>query len=336
MDHYSPKQVARRLGVSESSVKRWLDQGVVPVLRTAGGHRRVSAESLEELLNQLKATSGFPRLSSLGDDAKEIDGTRTEDAGAVPSGRLAGGDTGSRLKDPLVPGGGGLPGDGSDWNLSATAAGPPDLKELSDTFTEALAKGDFVECERLTDRLIQLGYPVSTAADLLLTPAMHRLGARWECGEAAVFQERRACGIGAELIRRLKQRLPTHPTGPIAIGGTPAGDLYELPTAMVELALRERGWNATSLGCNLPVGEFLAAVEEYRPRLVWLSLSHVTDEDALVEQFNRLVASLPRHVAVLIGGRAATDSLRPRLRYTGHCDSLRNLTDFADTLVPNR
>ena len=53
VDHYSPKQVAERLGVSESSVKRWLDQGVVPVLRTAGGHRRISEESVEELLRQL-------------------------------------------------------------------------------------------------------------------------------------------------------------------------------------------------------------------------------------------------------------------------------------------
>lgn len=37
----TPKQVAQAIGVSESSVKRWCDQGLIPTIRTAGGHRRL-------------------------------------------------------------------------------------------------------------------------------------------------------------------------------------------------------------------------------------------------------------------------------------------------------
>lgn len=37
----SPKQAARAFGVSESSLKRWCDQGLIPAERTAGGHRRL-------------------------------------------------------------------------------------------------------------------------------------------------------------------------------------------------------------------------------------------------------------------------------------------------------
>ena len=37
----SPKQVARAIGVSESSLKRWCDNGVLPTERTVGGHRRI-------------------------------------------------------------------------------------------------------------------------------------------------------------------------------------------------------------------------------------------------------------------------------------------------------
>ena len=38
----SPKQVAQALGVSESSLKRWCDQGLIATIRTGGGHRRLA------------------------------------------------------------------------------------------------------------------------------------------------------------------------------------------------------------------------------------------------------------------------------------------------------
>jgi MerR family transcriptional regulator, light-induced transcriptional regulator len=38
----SPKQFAQAVGVSESSVKRWADEGLLEVTRTAGGHRRLT------------------------------------------------------------------------------------------------------------------------------------------------------------------------------------------------------------------------------------------------------------------------------------------------------
>lgn len=37
----SPRDLARAVGVSESSVKRWADDGRLEVIRTAGGHRRI-------------------------------------------------------------------------------------------------------------------------------------------------------------------------------------------------------------------------------------------------------------------------------------------------------
>lgn len=37
----SPRDLARALGVGESSVKRWIDDGKLPAAKTAGGHRRV-------------------------------------------------------------------------------------------------------------------------------------------------------------------------------------------------------------------------------------------------------------------------------------------------------
>ena len=38
----SPKQLARVIGASESSLKRWIDGGQIQAIRTTGGHRRVT------------------------------------------------------------------------------------------------------------------------------------------------------------------------------------------------------------------------------------------------------------------------------------------------------
>jgi len=38
----SPKQLALAIGVSESSLRRWTDDGLLEVTRTAGGHRRIA------------------------------------------------------------------------------------------------------------------------------------------------------------------------------------------------------------------------------------------------------------------------------------------------------
>jgi excisionase family DNA binding protein len=40
----SPKELAAAIGVSESSLKRWVDSGRLTVQRTAGGHRRIPIE----------------------------------------------------------------------------------------------------------------------------------------------------------------------------------------------------------------------------------------------------------------------------------------------------
>lgn len=40
-DLVSPRQAARAMGVSESSLKRWCDQGLIHMTRTAGGHRKL-------------------------------------------------------------------------------------------------------------------------------------------------------------------------------------------------------------------------------------------------------------------------------------------------------
>ncbi len=53
------------MGVSESSVKRWVDQGAIPSHRTAGGHRRMPASGVVRFLREQGYQPTRPELLGL-------------------------------------------------------------------------------------------------------------------------------------------------------------------------------------------------------------------------------------------------------------------------------
>ena len=61
----SPKQVAQALGVSEASLKRWCDRGLLESLRTAGGHRRIPVSSVIKYLRENGQAPIKPELLGL-------------------------------------------------------------------------------------------------------------------------------------------------------------------------------------------------------------------------------------------------------------------------------
>lgn len=61
----STKRAAEALGVSESSLKRWCDQGLIDVVRTAGGHRRLEPRAVVEYARQHGLTLARPELLGL-------------------------------------------------------------------------------------------------------------------------------------------------------------------------------------------------------------------------------------------------------------------------------
>ena len=49
---YGTRQVAELLGVSVDTVRRWCDEGRLPVTKTAGGHRSVDGADLARYLSE--------------------------------------------------------------------------------------------------------------------------------------------------------------------------------------------------------------------------------------------------------------------------------------------
>ncbi|TWT94057.1 hypothetical protein Pla108_37690 [Botrimarina colliarenosi] len=249
----SPKQVATSIGVSESSLKRWCDQGVIATERTPGGHRRIQVGAVIRFLREQRRSLVRPEVLGLPVGAGQV--IRSQD-------------------------------------------------KANEALFDALKAGNHEQARRLFIDLYVAGMSVVQLGDQVVAPALHRLGDSWQCGQIEVYQEHRACEILSRALYELRLMLPPpSPSAPIAIGGTPPGDDYRLPTLMVELVLADEGWNAVSLGSNLPFGTMAAAAVQHRPDLFWLSSTHVADATALRAGMASFLASTPVSMKVVVGGQ---------------------------------
>lgn len=283
----SPKQVAQAIGVSESSLKRWCDRGLLAMVKTGGGHRRIAVSDVVRFVRETKQL----------------------------------------LHDPKAL--------GLDLELGEALKGEPTVEKCRDPFIEALKGGDEKRVISLAMECYLAGNSLAELGDQLIAPAFHEIGDAWSCEHLQVYEERRACEICLRLIHQWRELLGRpEESVPLAIGGTIEGDFYQIATSMAELTLRESGWRAENLGSGIPFHSLRTAILQQEPRLVWLSISHIADVNAFRQGMNDLWGTCDeRGVALLIGGRAFTETWRKELRYSCHAESFSHTRNFAIALL---
>lgn len=283
--YVSTPQVAKALGISVSTVKRWVDDGVLPAHKTAGGHRKLLLADVLEL-------------------------TRRGDLPHVDLSHLA--DT-SRRSSSVAP------------------------TEVSTGLYRSLLVGDILQTRTLIQGAFRRGTSIENLADQIIGPAMFRIGQDWAMGRIDVMEEHRASQLCAAALYELKAVLEERAgrKRPTAVGSAPEKDYSVLPTLLAEMVLLDAGWDAVNLGPNTPLHSFAKAIVGLRPKLIWLSVSHLDAEEEFVDGYRTLYQQAEKAgVAVAIGGRALVESLRSRIPYTTYGDRLGHLAAFARSLHP--
>lgn len=282
----STAQVAEALGVGVSTVKRWVDEEILPAHKTPGGHRKLLLSDVLRLIKQEK----FPLL-----DLSKLYGKR-------------------------------LPATGDDV-------------ALQQRLLAAIRSGDEDEARTLLISLHRGGMPIAQLADRLIAPVLHRIGHDWESGTIDVMHEHRGTQIVAAALYEVRQTLLSRVRSeqPVAVGGAPEGDPYFLTSLLIQMVLQEAGWNAVNLGPNTPLRSLERALRELRPKLLWMSVSHLADEAQFRREYPVLYDCAEKSgVAVALGGQALSAELRGTLPYTTFGDGLTHLAAFARTLYPTK
>jgi len=277
----SPKQVAVAIGVSESSLKRWCDQGMLQTVKTGGGHRRIPIQEALRFVREQNHAVVEPRILSMP-------ATTDRKAGRI--------------------------------------------EESVERLTEALLAGNDLACHAIFFDLFLKGESVSGIFDEVISAAFRKIGQKWECHQAEVYQERAACQAMLRLLHELRSKQVAPDRNFVALGATIEGDQYILPVTMAEIVLRSAAWDARLLGTSIPFDSIVKAIEKHSPDLFWLSVSFIADEAAFVDGFHRLFTTgMKTKTAIVVGGRVLTPEIRTRLRYSAFCDTMRHLEDFAHT-----
>ena len=285
--YISTAQAARSLGVSVSTVKRWVDEGVLPAQKTAGGHRKLLRAEVLALARK----------------------------GALPT---------EDLSQLVLP---------STRKRKSTT----DLHSYREALLAAIVDGRAAEVRALIRRAYRGGLAIETLADQVLSPVMEKVGHDWETGQIDVWHEHRGTllvaaalfDLQSEIGRRAEQQRP------VAVGGAPAGDPYLLSSLLAQLVLLDAGWQAINLGPSTPIDSFVKAVQELRPKLIWISASHFADAALFSRDYTLLERAAEKYgAAIAVGGRALTEPVRAKLHYTSHGDGLSHLAAFARSLHP--
>jgi MerR family transcriptional regulator, light-induced transcriptional regulator len=259
---YSIAAVSKLTGASCHALRVWERRYGFPVpRRSASGHRRYDRSQVHTLQMITQLAESGRLVGALIADYRD--------------GKLV-------LEEPPAAG--------------STPGGEQGLSRLADT----LIAGDLSRSEsgfaRLTDGL--------TPAEILthvIGPTWIDAGERWFRHECSIYHERI---ISEFLTRKLDVMIDaarvsnTEPSRTI-LAGTVQGDRHSGGILMLSLVLERAGWRVINLGVDLPVCEYLAAVNQWRPDALGLS---VVLSRNIKKRFQELQAI--RGLPIFVGGRS--------------------------------
>jgi MerR family transcriptional regulator, light-induced transcriptional regulator len=270
---YTIKEAALRTGLTEPVLRAWERRyGVVAPSRTAGGYRLYDEAALRRLRSMRRLIE---------------DGWSASAAAAA-----------------IIAGTHQATGDGREPAANGRAS------ELATALVEQLVSAaealDSARIEAVLDDMFAAGTFERVVEDFVI-PSLRALGDAWAAGRVAVAGEHVASNA---VLRRLAASFqasgPGRDRGRPVLVGMPPGARHELGGLIFATALRRNGIPVTYLGADLPLDDWIAAVERTDARAVVIGAVMPADTAAARSVAIGLRAARGELI-IAFGGAAAPD-----------------------------
>jgi len=289
MTNLSTKEVAALINVTESTIKRWADENVIPCHRTIGGHRKFS---LQDILH-FAEKNAYP-----------VSGT---------------------IAPPVTQRG----GQGLDIAVQTR-----NYAKIADIFYAMALQADRPAVYELLSYLSKHHIPLATLADLVIRPAMTRIGQEWHDGTLEINREHLASNavhdgltqLGPELYRK-----PAH--GRTAVCACLEGNFHELGLRALSISLETEGWKVHYLGADTPLETLRSFIKNERPDIVCISAKIIDGSQRVLRNVQSIGrAAHQSKTTFLLGGMSNGDSSVADFK----SDYLSNSTDGALAFLKDR
>jgi MerR family transcriptional regulator, light-induced transcriptional regulator len=185
-------------------------------------------------------------------------------------------------------------------------------ESLSEQFGLALLAGDAGAAEEVALEALEMRLGEAMLYDLVVGPAMHRIGRLWASGEIGVGHEHLATQIATRVLV-----LAHEATGIAAERGehramlaAVEGEQHVVALDMGAKLLESAGYEVLTLGADLPTGDLPTIISDYSPALFALSATMPAAGDRLPAAIDAIIEA-DADIGVIIGGASTPPRLLP-------------------------
>ncbi|RIK39643.1 MAG: MerR family transcriptional regulator [Chloroflexi bacterium] len=290
---YNIKAVVQATGISPSTLRAWERRyQVCQPQRTESGYRLYSDRDvamIRWLKDQVDAGMAISQAVSWLD-------TLAEEANG--------------LENVVLP-----RANGSQLSsLQTSVSRLPDVRgsnELSRDLLNALTHFNELAAEQVLTEAFAL-YPLEYVGEQIIVPALVEIGERWHRGEASVTVEHYATNFLLQRLSVILQSVNNPQRGALIWVACAPAEQHEIGSLLLVIYLRRAGYRARYIGKDIPIADFVLAVEREQPALILLSAC-TTEASSELARLAATLAQIEPHPPIIgYGGRIFCE--QPELR----------------------
>ena len=204
---------------------------------------------------------------------------------------------------------------------------------------EAVINGDEEAAKSLAAEIVKSGADRLEAIERYLSPAMQRVGEKFEKGEyfltnlmLSAEAMKSATGIlTADMDKESRGRLKGETKGVVVVG-TVAGDIHDIGKNILSLLLQANGFEVHDLGKDVSTMNFVEKAQEVNAGIIALSSLMTTTRPAQKDVIELLKAMGVRdRYVVMVGGAPTTNEWAKEIGADGWAETAEEAVRVAET-----